>query len=409
MFLKVKIAGMQYLEFLAWGSWLITIGTYIFNTKGWSASEFGAIFSTAGIAAIFMPAIVGAIADKFINAERLYAICHIGCAACMCFVPFIDSPTSLFWLMLLNNCFYIPTISLVFSISYRTMRDAGMDIIKEYPPLRVFGTIGFASGMWFTSLSGLEVSAMQFYISAGSSVAVALLSLSMPKCTPLNETANKSWTAIMGLDALALFKNYKMAVFLIFSMLLGVCMQLSNAYAGAFIYDFGLIDEYKDSFIIKFPAVVVSLGQVSEMMFILLVPFVLKKWGIRKVMIISMIAWIFRWVMLAYGNPGGGIVLLIGSMFVWGMAFDFFNLAGSLFLEKETSPTIRSSAQGLFQTMVIGFGAIIGSLASGYIIDVYFTENGIKDWQGIMNTFAAYSAVVAFLFIICFRDSKKEA
>lgn len=407
MKLKIKIAGMQFLEFLSWGSWLITIGTYIFSTKGWSASEFGAIFSTIGIAAIFMPAIAGAIADKFINAERLYAICHIGCACCMFFVPYVNTPTALFWLMLINNCFYIPTISLVFSISYRTMKDANMDIVKEYPPLRVFGTLGFASGMWFTSLSGLETSAMQFYISSASSILVAILALTMPKCTPLNETQGNSWATIMGIDAIKLFKNYKMAVFLIFSMLLGVCMQLSNAYAGAFIHDFSLIDEYKESIIIKFPAVVVSLGQLSEMLFILLVPFALKKWGIRKVMIISMVAWVFRWLMLAYGNPGNGIFLLIGSMFVWGMAFDFFNLAGSLFLEKETDPSIRSSAQGLFQTMVIGFGAIIGSLLSGFIIDNFFTENGIKNWQGIMNTFAVYSAIVAVLFILIFKDSKK--
>lgn len=408
MNLKVKIALMQFFEFLAWGSWLITIGTYAFNTKGWSASEFGAIFSTGGIAALFMPAIAGAIADRYINAERLYTLCHIVCAACMCCVPFIDSPTALFWLMMLNNCFYIPTISLVFSISYRTMTDAGMDIIKEYPPLRVFGTIGFASGMWFTSLSGLETSAMQFYISAGASMAV--LSLTFPKCTPLKQTVNSSWTSVLGIDAFRLFKNGKMAIFLIFSMLLGVCMQLSNAYAGSYIHDFKFIDEFKDSFIIQYPAVVVSLGQISEMLFILLVPFALKKWGIRKVMIISMIAWVFRWLMLAYGNPGGGIFLLIGSMFVWGMAFDFFNLAGSLFLEKETSPEIRSSAQGLFQTMVIGFGAIIGSNVSGFLIDNYFTNaDGLKDWPAIMNSFAIYSLVVAVLFICIFRDNKAKA
>ncbi|WP_218398358.1 MFS transporter [Alteromonas lipotrueae] len=408
MGLKLKIGQMQFLQFVAWGSWLITIGAYAFNTKGWTASEFGAVFSTIGIAALFMPATIGAIADRWINAERLYSMLHIGCAVTMLFIPMVDDPAILFWVMLLNMCFYMPTISLIFSISYRTMDDASMDIIREYPPLRVWGTAGFAAGMWITSLSGLETSAWQFYISAGASLIVAGIALTMPKCTPLNQKSRTTLGNLLGFDAFTLFKEYRMAVFLIFSMLLGVCMQLSNAYAGAYIHHFKDIAEYASSPLLKFPAIVVSLGQFSEMLFILIVPFALKKWGIRTVMIISMVAWVFRWLMLAYGNPVDGLFLLIGSMIVWGMAFDFFNLSGSLFIEKETDPSMRSSAQGLFQVVVIGLGTIIGSFASGYIIDAFFTENGVKDWQGIMNCFALYSAIVAGLFVIMFRRDKKS-
>ncbi|WP_019616081.1 nucleoside permease [Psychromonas ossibalaenae] len=408
MKLKLKIGQMQFLQFIAWGSWLITIGAYAFNTKGWSASEFSAVFSTIGISALFMPPLIGAIADRWINAERLYSLLHLACALCMLAVPMIDSADMLFWVMLVNMCFYMPTISLAYSISYRTMEDAGMDIIKEYPPLRVWGTIGFAAGMWCTSLSGLETSAWQFYISAFSSLMAALLALTLPKCTPLNSSAKLTVGSILGLDALKLFKEYRTGVFLIFAMLLGVCMQLSNAYAAAYIHDFGRIEEYADSIILKFPAVIVSLGQMSEMLFILVIPFVLKKWGIRKVMIISMVAWVFRWLLLAYGNPADGLFLIIGSMIIWGMAFDFFNLSGSLFIEKEADPAIRSSAQGLFQVMVVGLGAIIGSVASGWLIDNFFTHNGVRDWQGIMLSFAAYSAVVTVLFIVLFKDEKKQ-
>ena len=403
MGLKSKIALMQFLEFIAWGSWLITIGAYCFNTKQWSAGQFGAIYSTTGIAALFMPAIGGIIADRWINAEKLFGFLHFGCAACMICVPLINDPGVLFWVMLINMCFYMPTIPLVFSISYTVMEEAGMDIIKEYPPLRVFGTIGFAAGMWTTSLCGLEVSAMQFYISAFASIVLGFFAFSMPKCPPLGKNSGTSWSSLVGLDALKLFKSYKMALFFVFSLLLGVCMQLSNAYADSYIHDFKHMAEYANSLVIKFPAIIVSLGQMSEMCFILVVPFVLKKYGIRKVMIMSTVAWVFRWLLLAYGNPGMGFPLIILSMLVWGMAFDFFNLSGSLFIETQVDPKIRSSAQGLFQMMVVGVGAVIGSFGSGWLIDTYFTHNGLKDWHGIMWTFAIYSFVVAVAFFVLFK------
>jgi MFS transporter, NHS family, xanthosine permease len=407
MGLKSKIAIMQFLEFIAWGSWLITIGAYCFNTKHWSAAQFGTIYSTTGIAALFMPAIGGIIADRWINAEKLFGYLHFGCAACMICVPFINDPSSLFWLMFVNMCFYMPTIPLTFSISYNVMEGAGMDIIKEFPPLRVFGTIGFAAGMWTTSLAGLETSAMQFYISAASSIVLAFFAFSMPKCPPLAKNTGSSWISLLGLDALKLFKSYKMALFFVFSMLLGVCMQLSNAYADSYIHDFRHIAKYADSLVIKYPAIIVSLGQISEMGFILVVPFVLRKYGMRKVMIMSTVAWVLRWILLAYGNPGMGFPLILMSMLVWGMAFDFFNLSGSLFIETQVDPSIRSSAQGLFQMMVVGVGAVIGSIGSGWLIDTFFTHNGLKDWHGIMWVFAIYSFVVAVAFFFLFKHEHK--
>jgi len=403
MNLKVKIAALQYFEFLAWGSWLITIGAYCFATKQWTASQFGIIYSTTGLAAIFMPAIGGIIADRWINAEKLFGILQFGCAICMIFVPFVQTPYALFWLMLVNMCLYMPTIPLVFSISYNVMEQSGMDIIKEYPPLRVFGTLGFASGMWATSLLGLETSAMQFYISAIASVLVGIVAFTMPACPPLGKKTDSSWMSLLGLEAFKLFKSYKMATFLIFSILLGICMQLSNAYADSYIHDFSRLAEYANSPVLKFPAIIVSLGQCSEMFFVLLVPFFLRRFGIKKIMIMSLVAWVLRWLLLAYGNPGSGFILILLSMFVWGMAFDFFNLSGSLYIETQVDPAIRSSAQGLYQVMVIGIGAAVGSYASGWMIDTFFTVNGVKDWHGIMLAFAAYSLVIAILFLIFFK------
>ncbi len=401
--LKPKIALLQFLQFLAWGSWLITAGIYCFSARGWSASQFGAIYSTTGLAALFMPALAGVVADRWVNAERLYGALHFACAACMLCVPLIDDPGTLFWVMLLNMCCYMPTIPLVFSISYTLMEGAGMDIIREYPPLRVFGTLGFAAGMWTTSLTGLEASPWQFYISAGASCALGLFAFTLPACPPLGRSAGNSWARAFGLDALGLFKSRDMALFFLFSLLLGVCMQLSNAYAGAYIHDFGRMPEYSGSLAIRFPAVIVSAGQMSEMCFILAVPFVLRRFGIRKVMLMSMVAWVLRWLLLAYGDPAEGFPLILASMIIWGVAFDFFNISGSLYVETRAHPSIRSSAQGLFQLMVTGAGAVIGSYASGWLIDAFFTDAGVKDWRGILLTFAAYSGVVAALFFVLFR------
>lgn len=404
MNLKTKIALMQFLEFLAWGSWLVTIGAYCFNTKHWTASQFGAIFSTTGWAALFMPAVAGFIADKWINAEKLYGAAHLACAICMACVPFMQTPTELFWLMLVNMCFYMPTVSMTFSLSYAVMEGAGMDILKEYPPLRAFGTVGFAAGMWTTSLLGLESSAWQFYISSAASLCLGLFAFSFPKCPPSKTNLERTWLEVLGFDAIKLFKSSNIAIFFLFSILIGVCLQLSSAYFDGYIHDFGRIQQYAASPVLKYPAIVISLGQISEAGFVLMVPMLLKRIGIRNIMVFSIFAWVTCWLLLAYGNLGNGLSLIIIAMLVRGMAFDFFNLSGSLYIEKTAPAGMRSSAQGLYQVMVIGVAAIIGSYASGWLIDKFFTVNGVKNWHEIMLSFAAYSVFVAVAFLILFRD-----
>ncbi len=404
MGLKFRLVILNFFQFFIWGAWLLTIGAWWFQTKNWSGSDFGAIFSTMGISALFMPAIAGIIADRWINAEKLYGIFHILGAIMLCVVPQATSPGMVFWIMLINMIFYMPTISLAITVSYSAMKSRNMDIIREYPPIRVFGTIGFIAALWFISLSGLETSAAQFYVAAAASLFLGIYSFTLPKCPPLGQMDNKTFAGSLGLKAFALFKNPKMAMFFIFAMLLGAALQLTNAYGDTFLHDFKNFSQYKDAIAVKFPAIIMSISQISETLFILTIPFFLRRFGIKKVMLFSMIAWVLRFGLFAYGNPTDGLWMIILSCIIYGMAFDFFNISGSLYVETQSEPGIRASAQGLFMMMCNGVGAFLGSRISGIVIDKFFTgADGSFDWKGIWLTFAAYALIVAVAFALLFR------
>ncbi|MEI7597611.1 MAG: nucleoside permease [Bacteroidota bacterium] len=404
MSIKNRLIAMNFLQFFIWGSWLLTVGAYWFQTKQWSGTEFGAIFSTMGIASLFMPAIAGIIADRWINAEKLYGIFHI-IAACVLFtVPMVGDPSTMFWVMLLNMVFYMPTISLSITIAYTSLNNSNMDIVKVFPPIRVFGTIGFIVALWMISLFGFETSPTQFYVASAASLLLGLYSFTLPKCPSLAKSDTKSFVSALGLNAFKMFKDAKMAIFFLFAMLLGASLQLTNAYGDTFLHDFKNIDLYKDLVAVKYPAIIMSISQISETLFILAIPFFLKRFGIKKVMLFSMIAWVLRFGLFAYGNPAEGLWMIILSCIIYGMAFDFFNISGSLFVEMQSEPEIRGSAQGLFMMMVNGVGAFLGSRISGIVIDNYFTlEGGKFNWHGIWLTFAIYSLVVAVLFAIVFK------
>jgi len=404
MGIKLRLILLNFLQFFIWGSWLLTIGAYWFQTKHWSGTEFGAIFSTMGIASLFMPAIAGIIADRWINAEKLYGLFHIMGGVILFFVPTINNPSAMFWIMLLNMMFYMPTIALAITVGYSVLKSKGKNIITEYPPIRVWGTVGFVVALWTISLSHLEISGAQFYVASAASFFLGIYSFTLPKCPPLGKTQTKSWVTALGLNAFVLFRNVRMAVFFIFAMLLGASLQLTNAYGDTFLHDFANYPEYKELLAVKFPAIIMSISQISETLFILTIPFFLRRFGIKKVMIFSMIAWVLRFGLFAYGNPAGGLWMIILSCIIYGMAFDFFNISGSLYVETQSDPAIRARAQGLFMMMTNGFGAFLGSRISGIIIDQYFRlENGFFNWNGIWLTFAAYSLVVAVLFTILFR------
>ncbi len=403
--IKLRLLILNFLEFFIWGSWLITIGAYWFQNKHWSGAEFGAIFSTMGISSLFMPAIAGIIADRWINAEKLLGIFHIIGALILVYIPQINNPSTFFWVILLNMIFYMPTIALTITVGYTSLKAQNLDVVKVYPPIRVWGTIGFIVAMWVVSLLKFETNALQFYVAASAALLLGIYAFTLPKCPPqLTNTNNKSFISLLGLNAFSLFKNSKMAIFFIFSMLLGAALQLTNAYGDTFLHDFGNIDAYKNLIAVKYPAIVMSISQISETLFILTIPFFLKKFGIKKVMLFSMIAWVLRFGLFAYSNPGTGLWMIILSCIIYGMAFDFFNISGSLFVETQSDSKIRASAQGLFMMMTNGFGAFFGSYFSGLIIDKFFLlANGEKDWTGIWTTFSIYALVVALLFAILFK------
>jgi NHS family xanthosine MFS transporter len=408
MKLKTRLVVMNFLQFFIWGAWLLTIGAYWFQTKHWSGTEFGAIFSTMGIASLFMPAIAGVIADKWVRAEKLYGVFHLVGAVILFCVPLVDNPSLLFWVMLASMIFYMPTIALAITVAYSSMKAEGLDVIKEYPPIRVFGTIGFIVALWIVSLAGLEKSPAQFYVASAASLALGVYAFTLPKCHPLGKGHKQTLAQSLGLDAFRLFKNTKMALFFLFSMLLGAALQLTNAYGDTFLHDFAKIDLFKNTVAVKFPAIIMSISQISETLFILAIPFFLRKFGIKRVMLFSMFAWVLRFGLFAYGDPAQRLWMIILSCIIYGMAFDFFNITGSLFVETQSAPRIRASAQGLFMMMTNGLGAFLGGRISGIVIDKYFRISGDPlavqfNWKGIWITFALYSLTVAVLFAILFR------
>lgn len=403
MNIKQRLTILSFLQFFIWGSWLISTGGYLFSLK-FTGIEIGSVFSTLGIASLIMPAILGIVADKWVNAEKLLGICHLVGAVCLIMVSFIKDPVIMFWVMLLNSMAYMPTISLNNAVSYKLLSQSGFDIQKTFPPIRVFGTIGFIVAMWFVDLTGFSKTNFQYYLAAASAIAMGLYSLNLPACPPVKTESKNTFMSKMGLDALVLLKQERMVVFFIFSMLLGAALQVTNTFGGSFLSDFGNNDLFKDSFVVKHDLVMLSLSQISETLFILTIPYFLKKFGIKIVMVLSIFAWILRFGFFGIGDPdpNGGLVFLILSMIVYGMAFDFFNISGSLFVERETPSAIRSSAQGLFMMVTNGLGAIIGGIGSGWVVD-YWTENGIKDWTSIWFSFAGYAVVLLIFFPLLFK------
>jgi NHS family xanthosine MFS transporter len=370
-----------------------------------TGAQFGAIFSTLAISSLIMPPLTGIIADKWMNAEKLYGILHIGYAAILCCVPLVKDAQTLYYVIFAAMIFYMPTISLSNAISYTILKNNNYDVVKVFPPIRVWGTIGFIVAMWTTNLTGSKANANQFLIAAGAAFLLGIYAFTLPACPPQkNISKEASLVEQLGLKAFALFGKYKMALFFIFSMFLGAALQLTNMYGDTFLDDFKNNPQYgSESFVVKYSTIIMSISQVSETVFILTIPFFLKRFGIKQVMLFSMLAWVLRFGLFGLGNPSDGLWMIILSCIIYGMAFDFFNISGSLFVETTTDASIRSSAQGLFMMMTNGVGAFMGSTVSGYLIDKFFTHEGLKDWHGIWLAFAGYALIVAILFALLFK------
>ena len=428
MQLKTRLIIMNFLQFAVWGAYLTCMGTFLF-THG-LGRNIGIFYSIQGIVSIFMPALIGIVADKWIPAQKMLGISHaisgaamisaglygLGAGDAVQFAP-------LFTLYTIGVAFYMPTLALSNSVAYNALESAGMDTVKAFPPIRVFGTIGFIVTMWIVDLLGFQDTAAQFVVSGGIGLVLAAYAFTLPKCPISQSTEKKSFVDALGLRAFTLFKDPKMAVFFIFSMFLGVSLQITNGFANPFLSSFQHIPEYAGTFGVKHANILISLSQVSETLCILLIPFFLKRFGIKKVMLIAMFAWVLRFAFFGLGNPGGGVWLFVLSCIVYGVAFDFFNISGSLFVNKETDSNIRSSAQGLFMLMTNGIGATVGTLCAQMVVNkcVFTKFSGLADsarevvavdvwhgWQTAWYIFAAYALVVAIVFIFAFKYKKEE-
>lgn len=409
--IKLRLTVMNFLQFAIWGAYLTSMGRYL-GDAGF-AEGIGNFYAVQGIVSLFMPALMGIVADRWIPAQRLLGLCHAlagGLMLALFAYSLTEAPsyTVLFSIYTLSVAFYMPTLALSNSVAYTSLEQAGLDLVKSFPPIRVFGTVGFICTMITVSLIGVEATSGQFAISGGIGLLLALYAQTLPHCPTAPKGEGKGLVEALGLKAFALFKERKMALFFVFSMLLGVSLQITNGFANPFISAFGEVPAYAETFGVKHANILISLSQLSETLCILLIPFALRRFGIKIVMLIAMLAWVLRFAFLGLGDPGAGVWLFLLSMVVYGVAFDFFNVSGSLFVDKETDPTIRSSAQGLFMIMTNGIGATLGSLGAQAVISHFvYSEHDVyarlAGWSLSWYLFAAYAAIVAVLFAVLFR------
>ena len=409
--IKLRLTVMNFLQFAIWGAYLTSMGRYL-GDAGF-AEGIGNFYAVQGIVSLFMPALMGIVADRWIPAQRLLGLCHAlagGLMLALFAYSLTEAPSYsvLFSIYTLSVAFYMPTLALSNSVAYTSLEQAGLDLVKSFPPIRVFGTVGFICTMITVSLIGVEATSGQFAISGGIGLVLALYAQTLPHCPTAPKGEGKGLVEALGLKAFALFKERKMALFFVFSMLLGVSLQITNGFANPFISAFGEVPAYAETFGVKHANILISLSQLSETLCILLIPFALRRFGIKIVMLIAMLAWVLRFAFLGLGDPGAGVWLFLLSMVVYGVAFDFFNVSGSLFVDKETDPTIRSSAQGLFMIMTNGIGATLGSLGAQAVINHFvYSEHDVyarlAGWSLSWYLFAAYAAIVAVLFAVLFR------
>ena len=416
-YMKYRLIGMSFLQFAVWGAYLISMGGYLFNAG--MGDKIGYFYAMQGVVSLFMPALMGMVADRWVPAQKLLAGCHLISALCMAMVGYIGltseaSPSFLSLIVpyTLAVAFYMPTLALSNSVSYTAMEKVGLEPIKNFPPIRVFGTIGFICSMLLTDVLGFQSTPMQFFLSAGIGAMASCYSLTLPACPTANKSAGKTWRDVLGMNAFALFKERKMAVFFIFSILLGVALQITNGFANPFLQSFEKLPEYADAFGVRHANALISLSQLSETFCLLLIPFALRRFGIKFVMLIAMLCWVLRFGLFGLGNPGDGVWMFILSMLVYGVAFDFFNISGSLFVNKETDLSMRSSAQGLFMMMTNGFGATIGTVLAQQVVNhfVDFASNvpQVEGWSKAWFVFAGYMLVVAVLFALLFKYKHNE-
>lgn len=416
---SLRLILMNFLEFAVWGAYLTSMGSFL--AESGFGPQIWLFFATQGFVSIFMPALMGIIADKWIPAQKVLSLCQGLAGASMLAAGLYamgagaEIQFGVFYaLYTISVAFFMPTIAIANSVAYNALEKAGKDPVKDFPPIRVFGTVGFICSMLFVNFmrgaDGVQFQHTynQFIVSGALSLVLCIYALSLPNCPCKPKTAEvQSFADSTGLSAFRLFKNGQFAIFFIFSMLLGAALQITNGYANTFITSFVDNPDYANTWGANNANALISLSQISETLCILLIPFFMKRFGIKRVMLIAMFAWVFRFAFFGLGNPGGGVWLFVLSCIVYGMAFDFFNISGSLFVNEHVDKEMRSSAQGLFMLMTNGLGASIGTWAAGIVVNHFVYNAAAPSWSTAWYIFAAYALVVAILFMIVFKDPDK--
>ena len=417
---SLRLILMNFLEFAVWGAYLTSMGSFL--AESGFGPQIWLFFATQGFVSIFMPALMGIIADKWIPAQKVLSLCQGLAGASMLAAGLYamgagaEIQFGVFYaLYTISVAFFMPTIAIANSVAYNALEKAGKDPVKDFPPIRVFGTVGFICSMLFVNFmrgaDGVQFQHTynQFIVSGALSLVLCIYALSLPNCPCKPKTAEvQSFADSTGLSAFRLFKNGQFAIFFIFSMLLGAALQITNGYANTFITSFVDNPNYANTWGANNANALISLSQISETLCILLIPFFMKRFGIKRVMLIAMFAWVFRFAFFGLGNPGGGVWLFVLSCIVYGMAFDFFNISGSLFVNEHVDKEMRSSAQGLFMLMTNGLGASIGTWAAGIVVNHFVYNAAAPSWSTAWYIFAAYALVVAILFMIVFKDPDKQ-
>ena len=403
-----RLTLLSFLEFAIWGAYLTSMGIYLFKVG--MSDKVGWFFSIQGVVSIFMPAIMGVIADKWVSAQKLLAFCHLMSATFMATTGYAGmrggadvSFLEIFVPYALSVTFFMPTIALSNSVSYTVLGREGKNVERIFPYIRVFGTIGFIISMWTIDLLGFKDSYNQFFVAAAWGVTMSLYSLTMPACPPGKAAKGRKLSAMMGADAFKYLKDRNIALFFLFAVLLGCALQISNGYAGAYLNSFAADAQYAGTFAVKYPIIMTSLSQISETLCLMLIPLFLTRYGIKSVMTIAMVAWALRFYFLAAGNPGDRVWMFTLSMLVYGVAFDFFNISGSLYVNSRMDKSVRSSAQGLFMLATNGLGASVGMVVAQKVVDHSLAHGG---WREAWYIFAAYAVVIAVLFSLFFKEKR---
>lgn len=418
MSLKIKLAITCLLQYAVLGAYSTSLGRYLVNIG--MGNKIGYFYAMMGIVSIVMPALIGIIGDRWIQAQRLLGICHLIAALMMfaiAYYGYINGANSsfaiLFLLFSISVALYMPTISLDNSVTLNLLSDADIDTVKYFSVIRMFGTIGFIFAMWAVDLLGYQTSQMQFVTSGIIGVVLALFTYALPHCHTRKTKERQSLFQTLGLSAFKLFKQKQLAIFLIFSMLINVCLQTTNSFANPFFNSFATVLQFAGTFGVNHSNILMSFGQMSETLFMLLVPFMLRHLSIKKVMLISMLGWAIHFAMFAFGNPGDRMWMFVFAMILYGMAFDFFSIAGTLFVDEVADSSMRASSQGVFMIMTGGFGTMIGTLWAQVTVNSFTVQTKMADnlyttgnWNTVWTIFAVYALIICIVFTAIFKPKK---